>query len=168
MTGRLGWEWASGLVTMVLALSVCAASPASAADDQAETIQQGQAWTNRISQGACSKLRDRRTDTPENIAECRRDQAAQPLCLSYQGFAFAWYDLAENPPSGVDQLAFQTNVINTLGSDRGTPPYYQSPQYRDMLRRLLSFTFSPARKKWRTSAQFSEYAYRLCIERRPI
>jgi hypothetical protein len=42
----------------------------------------------------------------------RRDNAAQPLCISYEGFAYAWHNIADNAP-GADEMAFQTNMINT-------------------------------------------------------
>lgn len=137
-----------------------------------ETHESDRAWRERIERGACSRLRDRRTDSPADVSECRRDQSAQPLCISYQGFAFAWYDLAENPPAGgVNVLADQTRVINTLGptaSSPDAPAYYQSPQYRSALHRLLNVALSPDRKKWSTGEQFSDQAYKRCMEGRPF
>jgi hypothetical protein len=145
---------------------------AAAYSDQGETYEQDRAWTERLEHGACSRLRDRRTDLPADIAECHRDNATRPPCFSYKGFAYAWFDLAENPvPGGVSTVAFQTDVINNLGSTNpeDAAPYERSPQFRDMLHRLLSVTFSPNRKKWgSTREQFSDYAYKICMERRPF
>lgn len=92
--------------------------------------------------------------------------------MHYKGFASVWFDLAENPvPGGTSTIAFQTDVINNLGTKNADDeaPYLQSPQFRNMLRRLLSVTLSPDRKKWgSTREQFSDYAYKICMERRPF
>jgi hypothetical protein len=156
-------------VTTASSASVIAAAPY---NDQDETYEQDRAWRDRIERGACSRLRDTRTDTPADVAERHRDHAMQPPCISYQGFAYAWFDLPENPvPGGVSTMAFQTNVINKLGSTNAqdTPPYKRSPQFRNMLHRLLSIAFSPARKKWgSTREQFSDHAYKICMERQPF
>lgn len=145
---------------------------ATAYSDQVETFEQGKAWRERIERGACSRIRDARTDTSADIADCNRDHAMRPLCIGYQGFAYVWFDLAENPvPGGVSSVAYQTNVINNLGSTQPetAAPYEQSPQYRAMLLRLLYVAFSPARKKWgSTREQFSNHAYKICVERRPF
>lgn len=151
-------------------LAVCA-SASVAFCEQAETYETDRAWSDRITHGACSRLRDRRTDLPQDIAECRRDQAAQPPCMSYKGFAYAWYDIADDPLPGVDQMAFQTNMINTLGpttANPETPSQYQSPQFRAALHRLLKVALSPNRKKYGTRDQFVDYAYKICMEGRPF
>ena len=57
-----------------------------------ETYEQDKIWGDRIERGACSRLRDRRTDSPADVAEWHRDYAMTPLCISYKGFALAWYD----------------------------------------------------------------------------
>jgi hypothetical protein len=152
---------------------VIAASTASAYSDQGETYESDRAWTDRIEHGACTRLRDRRTDTPADVAECHHDYAVQPPCMHYKGFAYVWFDLAENPvPGGASTIAFQTNVINNLGSsnaDQDMPPYVRSSQFRNMLQRLLSVTFSPDRKKWgSTREQFSDHAYKICMDRHPF
>jgi hypothetical protein len=56
-------------------------------NSQGETYEQDRAWTDRIEHGACTRLRDRRTDAPADVAECHRDHAMQPPCISYKGFA---------------------------------------------------------------------------------
>jgi len=138
--------------------------------NEGETYELDRAWNDRLTHGACTRLRDRRTDSPEDIAECNRDYASQPLCTSYQAFASIWYDMADNPIPGFNIMAVQTDVINNLGSTMKpeTPPYSRSPQFRDLLRRLLPVAISPGRKKWGTKDQFAEYAYKLCMEHRPF
>ena len=94
-----------------------------------------------------------------------------PLCVSYKNFASIWYDMADNPvPGGVSTIAFQTNVINRLGSKSAEtdPPYNQSPQYRNSLHRLLAVALSPGRKKWGNRDQFTEAAYKACMDGRPF
>jgi hypothetical protein len=142
-----------------------------AIDNRRETYESDRAWSYRIERGACSRLRDRRTDLPADIAECRHDYATQPLCMSYKGFASTWFEMADNPPPVIGTLAFQANVINTLGSTKANPDppsYYVHPQYRDMLHRLLNVAFSPDRKKWGNREHFADYAYRNCMEGRPL
>lgn len=145
---------------------------AAAFSNQGETYEQDRAWTDRIEHGACTRLRDRRTDSPADIAECNRDYAMQPPCMSYKGFASVWYDMADNPvPGGVSTVAFQTDVINNLGPTKAnpnTPSYEQAPQFRDMLHRLLNVALSSNRKKWGTRDQFADYAYKICMERHPF
>lgn len=146
--------------------AVNAATASVAFSNEGETYEKDQAWKNRIERGACTRLRDRRTDSPADIAECKRDYAMTPICISYKGFASTWYDLADNPlPGGVSTVAFQTNVINQLGSKKGEtePLYYQSPQFRSALYRLLNVAMSPNRKKWGPRDQFTDYAYKICM-----
>ncbi len=61
-------------------------------------------------------------------------------------------------------------TVNELGIKRSdtNPPYYQSPQFKEMLRRLVNVTFSPARTKWSTRDQFADYAYKICMEGHPF
>lgn len=65
--------------------------------NQGETYEQDKAWNDQLEHGACTRLRDRRTDSPADIAECNREYAMTPLCISYKGFASAWYDTANDP-----------------------------------------------------------------------
>ena len=110
-----------------------------------------------------------RTDPPADRAECDRDYASEPLCMSYKGFAFAWFDMANDPNPTISSPAFAIAALNRLGSGLGThPPHYQSPQFRETVRRLLNFTFSPSRSKWSTREQFADYAYKICMEGRPL
>jgi hypothetical protein len=136
----------------------------------AETYEQGKAWNDQIENGACSRIRDRRTDAPADVAECNRVYAQSPLCVSYKGYATIWYDMVDDPNPNIKWFAVQTDVINTLGDkmQNTDPPYYRSPQYRDMLHRLLKVTFSPGRKRWADAKQFGEAAYRACIDGRPF
>jgi hypothetical protein len=56
-----------------------------------------------------------------------------------------------------------------LRNAQDTPPYQQSPQFKSMLHRLLRVTFSPDRRKWgSTQKQFSDYAYKICMEHHPF
>ncbi|MGP0059342.1 MAG: hypothetical protein ACLPID_08665 [Beijerinckiaceae bacterium] len=137
---------------------------------QGETVEQDQIWNDRIEHGACTRLRDRRTDSPADIAECNRDYAMTPMCISYKGFAFSWFDMANDPNPALSSPSFSIANLNTLGSkgDPADPPYYRSPQFRDVLRRLLNITFSPARSKWSTRDQFADYAYRICMDGHPF
>ncbi len=93
-----------------------------------------------------------------------------PICISYKGFAFAWYDMANDPNPMLSAPGFSMQTVNTLGDkgDPANPPYYHSPQFRDALRRLVNVTFSPARTKWSTRDQFADYAYKICMEGRPF
>lgn len=143
---------------------------AAAFSNEAETYEQDKILGDRIEYGACTRLRDRRTDSPADIAECNRDYAMTPMCISYKGFASAWYDMANDPNPVLRNPAFAMASLNDLGSkgDAANPPYYHSPQFRDALRRLLNVTFSPARSKWSTRDQFADYAYKICMEGHPF
>jgi hypothetical protein len=157
-------------------LSRFASSPAVPAQDvsnsgtEGETVEQDKIWNDRIEHGACTRLRDRRTDSPADIAECNRDYAMTPMCISYKGFAFAWFDMANDPNPVLSSPSFAKANLNTLGSkgDPADPPYYRSPQFHDVLRRLLNVAFSPARSKWSTRDQFADYAYKICMEGHPF
>jgi hypothetical protein len=73
------------------------ASSAAIADAQrpsSETYEQGRVWEEQIKYGACTRLRDRLTDSSSDVAECRRMSSQQPLCKSYSGFANVWFDMA--------------------------------------------------------------------------
>jgi hypothetical protein len=147
------------------------AAPQPAMPAHRETVEDGRAWDNRISTGACTRIRDRRYDRPEDIAECNRDYASSPMCVDYKHYAKIWFDMADNPTPGLDLLPFETNVINELGSNRqpSNPPYWSSPQYRAMLQRMLVVAISTDRKmKWGNSDQFSEFAYKNCLEGHPL
>src|SRR5450432_2658141 len=48
-----------------------------------ETYEQGRAWEERLKSGACSRLRDRRTDSSSDVAECARINSQKPLCMDY-------------------------------------------------------------------------------------
>jgi hypothetical protein len=152
------------------AASQPAAPVAAAISNGGETYAQDKIWNDRIEHGACTRLRDRRTDSPADIAECNRDYAMTPMCISYKGFASAWYDMANDPNPELRSPAFSMDTVNELGTKRSDtdPPYYQSPQYKDLLRRLVSVTFSPARTKWSTRDQFADYAYKICMEGHPF
>jgi hypothetical protein len=136
-----------------------------------ETYDDGRAWENRIKTGACTRIRDRRYDREEDVAECNRDSAAIPMCVDYKNYAKIWFDMADNPTPNVDTLTFQTNVINGFATARtlSTPPFYASAQYRAMLQRLLLAAIAPDRRTHGGSSdQFSAYAYTTCIEGHPL
>jgi hypothetical protein len=146
-------------------------SPAAAPMQRmAETYEQGKAWNEQIKHGVCDRLSDRRTDLPADIAECNRLYAQVPLCVSYQGWATVWYPMVDDPNPEIKWFAVETDVINTLGDKMQStdPAYYRSPQYRDMLHRLLKVTFSPGRKRWADAKQFGDAAYKACMEGHPF
>lgn len=153
--------------------------PQSAFSNQGETYEQDKIWSDRIKYGACSRIRDRRTDSQADIDECNRDNAMKPICVDYKGFAFAFYDIANNPPADqlndpktfgarVFALAMDTVDHFTREDDPAAPPYEHSPQFRDALRALVNVTFSRARTKWRTRDQFADYAYKICMAGHPF
>jgi hypothetical protein len=138
-----------------------------------ETYELDKAWSEQIRHGACSRIRDRRTDTSEDISECNRLQAHQPLCMSYRGFAYAWFDMAnESSNPAISNIDWTTKVINSLGimkkNSEPEPEYYKSPQYREMLHRLSKVIFSPSRSRWKTAEESGDFAYRLCMEGHPF
>ena len=134
--------------------------------NQGETYLQDKVWGDRIEHGACTRLRDRRTDSPADIAECNRDFAMTPMCISYKGFASVWYDMAGNPNPALSSPAFAIRGLNDVGTKGQVtdPLYYRSPQFQESLRRLLNVAFSPGRTKWSTRDQFANYAYKACME----
>lgn len=142
---------------------------ASAATAGRETIEQDKAWEEQLKHGACDRIRDRRTDSPTDIAGCNRQYAQTPLCVSYKGFAKIWFDMATNPANpNLNWLTIQSDVINSLGTKGSAtdPAYYLSAQYREMLHRLLSVAFSPSRSRWKNADQFGDVAYKMCLEGR--
>jgi hypothetical protein len=138
--------------------------------NEGETYAQDKIWNDRIEHGACTRLRDRRTDSPADIAECNRDYAMTPICISYKGFAFTWFDMANDPNPELNSPAVAMGALNALGTkgDPAEPSYDRSPQFREVLRRLLNVTYSPARAKWSTRDQFADYAYKICMEGHPF
>jgi hypothetical protein len=137
-------------------------------NNQGETYEGDKIWGDRIEHGACSRIRDRRTDSPADIAECNRDYAMEPPCMHYKGFAYVWYDMANDPNPELRSPAFSMDTVNRLGTKDTDPPYYRSEQFKQMLRRLVSITFSPTRTKWSTRDQFADYAYKICMEGHPF
>jgi hypothetical protein len=144
------------------------ANAASAAERQPskETYEQGRAWEEQIRNGACTRLRDRRTDSPADVAECTRIYSQQPLCKSYSGFAYAWFGMANDPNPQISSLDWTTKVIDSLGtnSKNSDPEYYQSEDYHRMLHRLAKVIFSPDRSRWKTNDETRAFAYKICIE----
>lgn len=59
------------------------------------------------------------------------------------------------------------DTVNQLDNKKADtdPPYYQSSQFKEMLRRLVNVTFSPARIEWRTRDQFADYASAKLLEK---
>ena len=138
--------------------------------NESETYEQDKVWSDRIAHGACTRLRNRYTDSPTDIADCNRDYAMTPMCISYKGFASAWYDMANDPNPAVSSPAFAMTNLNNLGAKGQItdPPYYQDPQFREALHRLLNVAFSSNRVKWGTRDKFADYAYKSCMERHPF
>ena len=139
-------------------------------DNRGETYEQDKAWSNRIEHGACSRLHDRTTDSLDDEAECDNDYAAQPLCVSYEGFALGWYDMASDPNPTVSSPANAMAALDAMRTKKSAsePPYSQSPGYIAMLRRLLNAAYSAARAKAGTRYQFAGYAYKACMEGHPL
>jgi len=143
-------------------------APMVAADagGRGETYELDKAWSDRIEHGACSRLKDRRTDSPTDIAECNRDYAMTPMCVSYKGFASVWYDMANDPSPAVASPDFAIANLNDLGTkgEVTDPAYYRWPQFRSALRRLLNVAFSPNRAEWGTRDKFADHAYKICMD----
>jgi hypothetical protein len=136
-----------------------------------ETYEQDKAWTEQINSGPCTRLRDRRTDSPVDIADCKRLHSQEPLCISYEGFASVWFDMANDSNPYTNKLDWTTNVINSLGTktiDSDDPEYYQSPQYRQMLHKLSRVIFSPKRNQWKNKKEVGDFAYKICMEGHPF
>ena len=154
------------MILVALAAGACAqpglAQPAPFSNE-GETVEKDKIWNDRfeyrLDHGACSRLRDARTDSPADKAECERDFATpdKPLCLDYKGWAQGWFEMAEMMPSPSSWRSLPTD-----------PPYYRSPQYRDMLGGLWIVASSWGRSKWSTSEQFADYAYKICLEGHPF
>jgi hypothetical protein len=161
-------SWAALAMGMLALPTLAQPAPMVAVDagGRGETYGLDKAWNDRIEHGACSRLRDRRTDSSADISECNRDYAMTPLCVSYKGFASVWYDMANDPNPTVASPAFAIANLNDLGTkgEVTDPPYYRSPQFRDSLRRLLNVTFSSSRTKWGTRDRFADYAYKICMD----
>jgi hypothetical protein len=136
-----------------------------------ETYEQDKAWTEQINSGPCIRLRDRRTDSPADIADCKRLHSQQPLCISYEGFASIWFDMVNDSNPYTNKLDWTTNVINSLGtktSNSDDPEYFRSLQYRQMLHRLSNVIFSPKRSQWKNKKEIGDFAYKICMEGHPF
>jgi hypothetical protein len=137
-----------------------------------ETLGKDRAWEEQIKYGACTRLRDRRTDSPADVAECGRLHAQQPLCKNYSGFAYAWFDMANESNARINNLDFTRNVINSLGTKNrnsdNDPEYYRSPEYRQQLHRLANVIFSPRRNEWKSKEDLVKFAYKICMDGRPF
>jgi len=137
-----------------------------------ETFEKDRAWEEQIRYGACTRLRDRRTDSPADVVECGLLHAQQPLCKSYSGFAYAWFDMANESNAQINNLDFTRNVINSLGTKNknsdNDPEYYRSPEYRQLLHRLANVVFSPRRNEWKSKEELAKFAYKLCMDGHPF
>ncbi|WFU52332.1 hypothetical protein QA639_21740 [Bradyrhizobium pachyrhizi] len=153
----------SYLLSAAVLLSALSVVPSSA-QQRRETVQDGDAWAAKVSSQVC------KSNNPADEAECSRIYASIPMCVDYKNYGQIWYDMVENPIPHVDTMANQTDVINHLGDkpSSSTPPFYSSPQYRDLLQRLLRVALSADRRKFSGPAQFADFAYKSCLGGRPL
>jgi hypothetical protein len=137
-----------------------------------ETFEKDRVWEEQIKYGACTLLRDKRTDSAADVAECGRLHAQQPLCKSYSGFAYAWFDMANESNAQMNDLDLTRNIIDSLGTKTknsdNDPDYYRSPEYRQLLHRLANVIFSPRRNEWKSKEELVKFAYKICMDGHPF
>lgn len=134
---------------------------------QNETVESDQAWESEDANGACSRLHDRRTDSPADIAACHSHYALQPQCLDYKGFAEVWFDMRKTHD---DAFQYQPKMLGSIGTgvgDRDTAIYH-SPEYKAKLWRLLAIVQSMDQSKWKSGSSFAAVAYKRCMAGNPF
>jgi hypothetical protein len=123
-----------------------------------ETIDGDNAWNDSFDR-TCKNLRDRVTDSQSDIDECQRLQDQEPLCLVYKGFASAYFSMKDQ---GVSYFI----------ADSGIQSMIQKHTYSGYVIQLISSVaheaFTADRSVWKTNEQFSDYAYKACMEAHPL
>ena len=130
------------------------------AQDTSETISGDQKWGSDIENGPCTRLKDRYTDAPADVAACKSLYANQPRCLVYKSYAKIWFDMRD----GSDPAwAYQATMLSTLGQGNDETLVDKDPQFQENLRRLLSATTNVDPLKFPTGDKWAEFAYSRCM-----
>ncbi len=103
-------------------------------------------------------------DSQVDIDDCKQTHLKEPLCKHYAGYAYAWYDMANDASNPyLRNIEFTRNIINSLGSGNNDPQpdIYRTPDFRQKLHRLANVMFSSRRKDWKSKEEASDHAYQL-------
>jgi hypothetical protein len=159
------------LFTIALLAASVARAPAQAPPSPfpRESEASDKAWEQQLNHGACSRLRNRLSDTAADKAACTAIHTSRPLCVDYRSWAWVWFDLADDKtfdlPAGKRLFEVQSDVIEALGmkSDPWDPFYYKMPDYKRQLRRILEIAVARP-NSWRDHTAISEYVYERCMK----
>ena len=124
-----------------------------------ETEATDRAYEYANTHGACTRIRDRLTDSPADVAACDRHDQAQPECLAYKGFAEVWFNMAKSHDQA---MPYQSQMIDSLPTSYGSKNtiIYHIPGFLDQLHRLLAVAKTA---KAKSGATFAAYAYKRCM-----
>jgi hypothetical protein len=124
-----------------------------------ETEATNRAYEYATTHGACTRIRDRYTDSPADVASCDQHDRGQPECLDYKGFAEVWFNMAKSHDQA---MPYQSQMIDSMPTARGSKDtvIYHIPGYLDKLRRLLAIAKT---SKAKSGAAFGAYAYKRCM-----
>jgi hypothetical protein len=146
---------------IALAIAIACAAPAIAQ----ETPASDRAWAYEDAHGACSRLRDRLTDSPADVAACDRHTANMPRCWNYRGMAWAWFYTRQHDPQA---FGWSGQILDSFGGPKDVYLVDQDPEYRQQLRRLLAVVTTLDQGSWKTTNAFAEEAYRRCLSGNPF
>ena len=162
----------NSVAAALVAMAMFAAEPGGAQPQTfpfpPETESSDSTWIQQLDHGACTRLRNRRTDLVADIEACARQRASKPLCVDYRGWAQVWFDLRDDRNYtmhlGVSLFDDQSRVIEALGtqSDPWMPTYYKMPDFKRQLRRILTAAIERP-THYRSSTDFSGYVYQRCL-----
>jgi hypothetical protein len=124
-----------------------------------ETEATDRAYEYASIHGACTRIRDRLTDSPADVAACDKHDQDQPECLAYKGFAEVWFNMAHSHDPA---MPYQGQMIDGLPTSYGSKNtvIYHIPGFLDQLHRLLAVAKT---SKAKSGATFAAYAYRRCM-----
>jgi hypothetical protein len=128
---------------------------------QNETLESDQAWEREITNGPCSRLRDRRTDSPADIATCKSDYASQPKCLDYKASARIWWDMRKTHDVA---FQYQPQILASMGSGVDEIAVHHSAEHKARLQRLLTAVQTMDQSKWKSASAFADVAYKQCMD----
>ena len=131
---------------------------------QPETEASDRAYDYANTHGPCSRIRDRLTDAPADVAACDRHDQSLPECYAYKGFAAVWFNMARGHDPA---LPYQSQMIDGLSTSYGSKNIviYHMPGYLAELHRLLAAAQTSTAA---SGAAFAAYAYKRCMTGSPF
>lgn len=149
--------WAA--LALVAVPSVVLAQAGTPQIGSSETVPSDRAYDYATTHGACTRIRDRLTDSPADVAACDHHDQAKPKCLDYRDFSEVWFNLSKSHDA---VMPYQDQMIDGLPTSYGSKStvIYHDPAYLAELHRLLVVAQT---SKAKSGAAFAAYAYKRCM-----